>query len=92
MSEKEVWLLTNIYPGRRGVSGEDRINIVKMYDVHYADGMNKVYRAVNIQETDNDEIADQSGFIGVFHRKNHIDEKYLEPYSLQELALLFHSI
>lgn len=82
MSDKEVWLLTNIFPGRKGLLGEDRISIVKMYDVHYAEGINKVYKSVNIPDTDNDEIADLSGFIGVFHRKNHIDEKYLEPYSI----------
>ena len=92
MTEKEVWLLNNIFPGRRGVVGEDRINISKMYEVHYAEGITKVYKNVNLPETDNDEIADQSGFIGIFHRKNHIDEKYLEPFTLQDLALLFHSI
>jgi hypothetical protein len=82
MTEKEVWLLTNIFPGRRGAQGEDRISIVKMYDVHYAEGVNKVYKSVNLPETDTDETGDQSGFIGVFHRKNHIEEKYLEPYTL----------
>jgi hypothetical protein len=92
MTDKEVWLLTNIFPGRRGALGEDRINIVKMYDVHYSEGINKVYKAVNLPETDNDEAGDLSGFIGVFHRKNQIDEKHLEPYSLQDLALLFHNI
>jgi hypothetical protein len=58
MSEKEVWLLTHIFPGRRGTLGEDRISIVKMYDVHYAEGVNKVYKSVNIVETDNEEAAD----------------------------------
>ena len=92
MTDKEVWLLINIFPGRRGAQSEDRISIVKMYDVHYAEGINKVYKNVSLPETDTDEVGDLSGFIGVFHRKNHIEEKHLEPYSLQDLALLFHSI
>ena len=92
MTDKEVWLLVNIFPGRRGVQCEDRISIVKMYDVHYAEGVNKVYKNVSLPETDTDEVGDLSGFIGVFHRKNHVEERHLEPYSLQDLALLFHSL
>jgi hypothetical protein len=92
MTDKEVWLLNNIFPGRRGAQAEDRISIVKMYDVHYAEGVNKVYKNVSLPETDTDEVGDLSGFIGVFHRKNHIEERHLEPYSLQDLALLFHSL
>jgi hypothetical protein len=92
MTDKEVWLLINIFPGRRGAQSEDRINILKMYDVHYAEGINKVYKNVNLPETDTDEVGDLSGFIGIFHRKNHIEERHLEPFSLQDLALLFHSL
>ena len=53
-----------------------------MYDVHYAEGMNKVYKSINLPEGDNDDTVDQSGFIGVFHRKNFIEEKNLEPYTI----------
>jgi len=91
MTVKEVWLLNNIFPGRRGGHGEDKISIVKMYDVNYAEGVNKVYKDVSLPETDTNEVGDLSGFIGVFHRKNHIEERHLERYSLQDFALLFHS-
>jgi hypothetical protein len=64
-------LLTNTFPGRRGPEGEDRISILKMFEVHYADGVTQVYKSVHLPETDNEDIVgDQSGFIGIFHRKN----------------------
>lgn len=58
MSDREVWLLTHTFPGRRGALGEDRISIVKMNDVQFAEGVNKVYKNTKLPETDNDEAGD----------------------------------
>jgi hypothetical protein len=46
-----------------------RINISKIYDVHYQQGLNKVYKSINIPEADEKEaVNDLSGYIGIFHR------------------------
>lgn len=61
-----------------------RINISKIYDVHYSQGLNKVYKSINIPDADEKEaVNDLSGYIGVFHRINAIEEKFLQPFSME---------
>jgi hypothetical protein len=60
--------LQNIFPGRNQ-GDKVRINISKIYDVHYQQGLNTVYKSINIPEADEKEaVNDLSGYIGIFHR------------------------
>ena len=51
--------------------------------------MKKMYRKVQIDETDEDDMAvDTSGYTGNFHR--FIDESAFTNYTFEDLALLIH--
>lgn len=52
--------------------------------------MTKYYSDVNLPEGDKeDQPADLSGYIGVFHRSVKVDEKQLSDFNLAQLAQIF---
>jgi len=88
MTPNDKSLLIKTFPGRNeGL--KIRINIAKLYDVHYNNRMTKVYKGVEVGDNNEMDAQDVSGYIGVFHRNNSIgsyDEKNLPNYSLGQLA------
>jgi hypothetical protein len=61
--------------------------------VHYFDGLNKVYKGTILAEADEGEVVnDQSGYIGVFHRQNVLDDRFMKNFSMEHLANLFVKI
>jgi hypothetical protein len=84
--------LQNIFPGRN--QGEKvRINISKIYDVHYQQGLNRVYKSTAIPDADEKEaVNDPIGYIGVFHRKDAIDDRLLQSFTMEQLAQVFSKI
>ena len=78
------------FPGRN--EGERvRICISSLYDVNYYDKVNKVYKQVNMNDADLDDVAvDLSGYIGVFHRKEgDPGPKDKVPFAWGELSSIF---
>lgn len=79
-------MLKLTFPGRN--EGEKvRINIQRLYDVHYNTKMSKYYSDVNLSEVDKeDQAVDLSGYIGVFHRNQPIEERHMGDFTLIQLA------
>jgi hypothetical protein len=90
MVPKDVELISKTFPGRN-LGDQVRINISQLYDVRYNDRMTKVYKGVNLPETDRDDVvADLSGYIGVFHRSQ--DQSKLLRCTIDVVAGLFQAM
>ena len=86
MSNIDKDLINDTFPGRNE-GDRIRVNIGKIYEVRYANKLKRMYTKVKIDETDEDDVAiDASGYTGIFHR--HLDEKSLEPFTLDQLTKL----
>lgn len=75
-------LLLNTFPNRENTNS---FIVARLFEVRFAEKINKVYTRVQLEDTDEDEVAvDASGYTGNLHRERP-DEKLLKPITMAHL-------